>query len=155
MGIESRNKGKRGERTAALYLRGMGFPDAGRTAQRSGKLKADVECLTTLPDVHIEVKRDKSFIGGTEPLVRALAQATRDCGDMMPCVLWRPPRARRWHLTFHSTTYPPVMLTVMTDADIKTILLHLQDLGALRQTRPFAWPEELPPTMKGIQPCPP
>lgn len=81
MGKTSRDKGKRGEREVASFLREYGY-DARRGVQyRGGKDSPDV---VGLPGIHIEVKRTERF-----HLWDAMAQAKHDAGDNLPTVFHR------------------------------------------------------------------
>lgn len=83
MTINSRQKGCRGERELADFLRQRGH-DARRGQQFSGGTGSpDVVCAT-LPGVHIEVKR----VEAGNPYVW-LKQAIRDAGNKMPLVAHR------------------------------------------------------------------
>lgn len=87
-GKASREKGKRGEREAAKFLRGHGYGEARRGQQYSGASgNADV---TGLPGVHLEVKRTEAL-----RLYDALDQARRDAthGEV-PVVLHRKNNCR-------------------------------------------------------------
>ena len=76
--INSRNKGKVGERAWASLCTNEGYP-AYRSAQVAGNFNAnnegvaDVLCAT-LPDMHFEVK-----VGKCPHVWNAIAQAERDC----------------------------------------------------------------------------
>lgn len=79
----SRNKGKRGERELAAFIRAEGF-DAARGVQYKGTPGSpDVAC-PALPGLHLEVKRCESL-----SLYRALEQAISDAGGKMPLVAHR------------------------------------------------------------------
>ena len=81
MGKTSRDKGKRGEREVAAFLRSEGY-DAHRGVQyHGGPESPDV---VGLPGIHIEVKRTERF-----DLYGALAQSKGDAGDDMPIVVHR------------------------------------------------------------------
>lgn len=81
MGKTSRDKGKRGEREVASFLREYGY-DARRGVQyHGGKDSPDV---VGLPGIHIEVKRTERL-----HLWDALAQAKADAGDNLPAVFHR------------------------------------------------------------------
>lgn len=127
MGLKSRNKGKRGEREAVKYLKKIGFEDAQRTQQYSGKGPSDVVCPTSLPDVHIEVKFDKRIDLGTVILTDAIHQAESDADGNPWCVLWRPSR-KMWRLTFSSPWRVP--WTVCGDVDVA---LSLRNLSVTQQ----------------------
>ena len=81
MGKTSREKGKRGEREVAAFLRSEGY-DAHRGVQyHGGPESPDV---VGLPRIHIEVKRTERF-----DLYGALSQSKGDAGDNMPIVVHR------------------------------------------------------------------
>jgi len=84
--MNSRRKGKRGEREAAAFLTGNGFP-ARRGQQFAGSPDSpDVVC-PLLPGVHLEVKRcERTDLEGW------LRQATADAGGKLPVVLHRKTR---------------------------------------------------------------
>lgn len=86
MGLQSRNKGKRGEREAAAELQRLFNVDARRGRQfQGGDESPDV--VVDIPDLHFEVKRCEDF-----RIYKALAQATEDAGDKIPVVLHRQNR---------------------------------------------------------------
>lgn len=103
-GRASREKGKRGEREAAEYLRELGFHDARRRQQSQGWAAGEVECIDTLPNVHFEVKAGyKSGLGCGQKILRAAcAQAAGDCHHREWCVLWREHGCRIWKLSYAS-----------------------------------------------------
>ena len=111
-------KGKLGEREATYFLRDLGFADAKRTQQRRGDRgdAADVECVETLPSIHIEVKYGLIGISVASSLLAdAVKQAKRDCPEgKWWCVLWRPKGSPLWSLTFDAPSYGVVTIT---DAD--------------------------------------
>ena len=81
MGKTSREKGKRGEREFALYLRGHGY-DARRGVQyQGGQESPDV---IGLPGVHIEVKRTEQL-----RLYDWLEQVRNDSGPRLPLIAHR------------------------------------------------------------------
>lgn len=131
--VNSRQKGKRGERNAVNYLKGIGFPDAKRGQQRSGAEIADVLCEETLPNVHLEVKYGmdlKIFDMCLDRHEKAIGQAMRDAGDKEWAVLWKPKGYRHWRLSFIGI---PVRCTVTGDDRIRSSLLWLQNGGLRRQ----------------------
>ena len=81
--MNSREKGKAGEREAAAFLTLNGLP-ARRGCQFSGSPDSpDVVC-PLLPGVHLEVKRcERTDLEGW------LAQATADAGGKLPVVIHR------------------------------------------------------------------
>lgn len=99
--VNSRQKGKRGEREAVRLLRSFGFA-ARRTAQNCGKSgdAADVVC-DDLPGVHFEVKfLVKGLSIGTAMFARAWAKLLTECGAKEPVLLWRPTGSRVWLMTY-------------------------------------------------------
>jgi Holliday junction resolvase len=86
----SREKGKRGEREFAAFLRSTGF-DARRTQQFSGDAgTADVD--SSIDGVHWEVKRRSGIAS-----LRFMEQAERDSLESIPVVAMREDRGP-WHL---------------------------------------------------------
>lgn len=127
MGLKSRNKGTKGEREAAIYLRELGFASAHRTQQHNGVGKSDVIAPDELPRVHIEVKAGiaKGFDVGTQDWLDACDQAWRDSGERSDwCVLWRKKGERIWKLSFCSPSYG-LIVTVAGDAAISVCLRRL------------------------------
>lgn len=100
----SRQKGKRGERQAAIYLKEIGFPDARRRQQSQGWAAGEVECIDSLPNVHFEIKAgyQKGLGVGLDLLTKACAQAFADCHRREWCVLWREHGVTAWKLTYAS-----------------------------------------------------
>jgi Holliday junction resolvase len=86
--MNSCQKGKRGEREAAEWLRDRGI-SARRGCQFSGSADSP-DVVSDLPGFHLEVKRTESL-----RLYPSLDQATADAGGAVPVVLHRPNR-RRW-----------------------------------------------------------
>lgn len=83
MTINSKDKGKRGEREFASLLKKYGF-DARRGQQYQGSPDSpDVVC-DALP-FHFEVKRIKQNLH----LDKAIEQAKKDCGNNEPIVAYR------------------------------------------------------------------
>lgn len=80
MGLQSRNKGKRGEREAAAELQRLFNVDARRGRQFQGSDESP-DVVVDIPDLHFEVKRCEDF-----RIYKALAQATEDAGDKIPVV---------------------------------------------------------------------
>jgi Holliday junction resolvase len=133
--VNSRRKGKVGELAAAKYLRSLGF-DARRGCQYAGGPDSPDLTAKNLPNVHIEVKFGVAGLDlGTQKLAKACDQAASECGGKAWCVLWKPPRARQWRLTF--STYKlfgchgAVWATIDDNAEIRNVL---NDLNAA-QTR--------------------
>ena len=99
MPVNSCQKGKRVERQAAAFLRGLGF-DARRGQQHAGGADSPDVAVADLPGVHFQIKGVASMDLGTVALTSALAQATRDAGpDKLPVCLWRPLR-KPWRLSW-------------------------------------------------------
>ena len=82
--MNSREKGKVGERAWRDWLREEGYLKAYRGAQYCGlRGNADVVCPET-PLIHYEVKRSERL-----DVYGAVEQAQRDCGRKYPVVAWR------------------------------------------------------------------
>ncbi len=82
--INSRDKGKRGERDFRNMLWHQGFENAYRSQQYCGSANsADVIC-PELPKIHFEVKYTEKL-----NLYDAIDQAKKDCGDKTPVVSYR------------------------------------------------------------------
>ena len=82
--MNSREKGKVGERAWRDWLREQGYLKAHRGQQFCGlQCNADVVCPET-PDLHYEVKRGERI-----DVYGAVEQAQRDCGSKYPVVAWR------------------------------------------------------------------
>ena len=84
--MNSRDKGARGEREWAKFLRSCGF-DARRGQQYSGGHDSPDVVVPDLAGVHFEVKRTERF-----RLQSAVAQAAADAGDQVPVVVTRQNR---------------------------------------------------------------
>lgn len=90
MPINSRDKGKRGERDFSKFLTDAGFP-ARRGAQYAGAgihqgyddLTPDIVCKK-LDEFHFEVKWVESL-----NIWKAMEQASHDCGERFPVVAHR------------------------------------------------------------------
>lgn len=83
--MNSREKGKRGERMLAEEFRKEGH-DAHRGVQyQGGRDSPDV--VTDIPDMHFECK----FCEKAE-IRKWMAQAIRDAGDKIPVVVWKKSR---------------------------------------------------------------
>ena len=86
----NREKGKRGEREFAEFLRSLGF-EARRTQQYSGTAgTADVD--SSAEGIHWEVKRRTGIAS-----LRFMEQADRDSLESIPVVAMREDRGE-WHL---------------------------------------------------------
>jgi len=95
LGRSSREKGKRGEREFAAFLRDLGL-EARRTQQFSGK-EGTADVSSSLDGVHIEVKRYAGIAA-----LRFLEQAERDSGlEDLPCVALREDRGE-WTIMFRA-----------------------------------------------------
>lgn len=120
-GLKSRNKGKTGEREAVKFLKSIGYPDAQRTQQYSGRGDSDVVCPESLQGLHIEVKfgRDSSWMGlGKKEWREAVEQARRDAPGGNWIVLWKPKGERHWRLTCQWMG----MLVTVTGGDLSEML---------------------------------
>ena len=88
MGRMSRNKGKRGEREAALELGAVFACDARRGVQYQGGPESPDVVLAGV-NVHVEAKRVESL-----NLYKALEQAREDAGDKLP-IVWHRRNGKR------------------------------------------------------------
>ena len=86
--VNSRNKGKRGEREFAALCREHGYI-CRRGQQYSG---IEGEDVIGLPGIHVEVKRVEKL-----NIENAMAQARRDAGDKKPIVAFRR-NGERWKI---------------------------------------------------------
>ena len=122
--INSRQKGARGERECAAYLRSIGIADCRRGQQFSGS-KDSPDVVTSLTNVHIECKFGVGGLDlGTDLLDKAINQARNDKGDAKRwCVLWKPMR-KSWRMTFAWPSNGTVC-TVTGPATICSILQQL------------------------------
>ena len=126
--VNSKQKGKAGERFAAAYLRSIGFKDARRTAQNKGTTdSSDVECPQSLPRVYLEIKygypRTVFDLGGVR-WVAACDLAAKTCGSKAWAILWRPKGCSEWRLTFPARG---TQMTISGDVAIKGQLLWLNE----------------------------
>ena len=95
MGKSSREKGKRGEREFAAFLRDLGI-EARRTQQFSGK-EGTADVSSSLEGVHIEVKRYAGIAA-----LRFLEQAEKDADPAsIPIVAMREDRGE-WVMMFRA-----------------------------------------------------
>ncbi len=126
--VDSRSKGKVGEREAANYLRKLGFTDARRREQSDGSIQAEVECPFLLPSIHIEVKYGykTGFDVGTSLFNQACLQAMADAKDLEPVVMWRKWGETIWKLTYISANGIG-WSTVSDDGIVAKTLQWLQD----------------------------
>lgn len=97
--MNSRNKGARGEREAALALREVLGCEAERGVQRSGSPDSP-DVKTSITGLHIEVKRVEK--GSVHVWME---QAIRDAGDQCPAVLHRKNRTE-WLMTVRLSDVP-------------------------------------------------
>lgn len=82
--MNSKDKGKRGERELASKLRDYGFVNAKRSVQYCGA-NGDADIIDALPKIHIECKRTERL-----SLYDALSQAKHDAREgEMPVVMHR------------------------------------------------------------------
>ena len=90
----SRQKGKRGELEVAAVLRDLGFPDARRSVQHSGRPAkagdAGTPDLLGVAGVHLEVKHRERY--GRAELQEWLERTTDDAGNDVPLVIHRSNR---------------------------------------------------------------
>lgn len=120
--INSNQKGKRGEREAAKFLKSLGYQDARRTQQYNGLGLSDVICPNSLPDIHIEVKYLVAKMDfGTKNFSEAWEQSVRDCGDKTPVLLWKRQGCRTWLMT-----YETVFIYTVSGSDCGDSLEYLQ-----------------------------
>ena len=101
MSVNSREKGKVGERELAGFLRELGVADARRGVQYQGGTESPDVCAETgLPGVHIECKRVERL----DPW-QAIKQATDDAGPgKIPAVFWRRNR-RDWLVVLRAENF--------------------------------------------------
>ena len=101
--VNSRQKGKRGEREFARFLRDNGFEARRGVQYQGGPESPDVVC-ETLAHIHFEVKFGYAGMDiGTKLLHEALAQAIQEMPDRsLPVVAWKPPR-KGWRLTWNES----------------------------------------------------
>ncbi len=95
--MNSRNKGKAGEREAAQFLRDHGF-EARRGQQFSGGDDSP-DIIHNVPGVHFEVKRREQMNPWD-----ALEQATDDANESLPVVLWRR-NNRKWIVVIDASKF--------------------------------------------------
>ena len=82
-GINSKQKGNRGERELAKLLRSHGFQDAKRGQQYTGS--PDSPDVVGIPGFHIESK----FLASGLNTYKSLEQAKEDAGENIPLVFHR------------------------------------------------------------------
>lgn len=96
--INSKQKGKRGEREFAAFCREQGY-DCRRTQQYCGNT-GDASDVVGLPGIHIEVKRPKQITYGY--IVDALQQAERDSKEgELPIVAYKEDYGK-WHIAMYT-----------------------------------------------------
>jgi hypothetical protein len=97
--MNSRQKGKVGERAWRDWLREQGYLKSYRGAQYCGlRGNADVVC-PELASLHFEVKRGERL-----DVYGAIEQAQRDCGDKHPVIAWRR-NGRDWLAIMPAETF--------------------------------------------------
>jgi hypothetical protein len=106
--MNSRNKGKVGEREWAKWLRTHCGVDARRGVQYSGG--ADSPDVTGFPGLHFEVKRVEALNLG-----KAVKQAVRDSDSKIPVVAHRKNR-EDWLITFRASDLERFVKTVIREA---------------------------------------
>lgn len=105
----SREKGKRGEREFAAFLRSIGF-DARRTQQYAGDAgTADVD--SSIEGMHWEVKRRSGIAS-----LRFMEQARRDSLESLPVVAMREDRGE-WHLLIEAKDLERFARTIVAALD--------------------------------------
>lgn len=95
MVVNSNEKGKRGEREFAEYLRYNFGVEARRGMQYSGGSESP-DVVTSMAMLHFEVKRVEKLNLG-----RAMEQAEEDCGDKIPAVAHKRNRSP-WLITIRA-----------------------------------------------------
>ena len=95
--MNSREKGKRGERMLAEELREAGYKDARRGVQYQGG--TDSPDVVGIPNVHVECK----FCEKAE-IRKWMAQSIRDAGDKIPTVMWKKSR-EEWLVVMRLTDF--------------------------------------------------
>lgn len=119
----SKEKGKRGERSAARFLESLGF-HARRGVQYRGSTTSPDVISDELVNIYFEVKFKEAIDLGKKSLEDALRQAERDSdGSKQAVVLWRRNR-KPWALTFTSEYG---LTTLSRPEDIRLALLKLND----------------------------
>lgn len=83
--MNSREKGKRGERLLAEEFRKQGHEAHRGVQYQGGKDSPDV--VTDMPNIHVECK----FCENAR-IREWMAQAIRDAGDKIPTVMWKKSR---------------------------------------------------------------
>jgi hypothetical protein len=132
MGLYQRNKGKRGEAGARDWLKSLGFADARRTAQHKGTGTSDVECLESLPNLHIEVKFWSVY--STKAIHDAVTQAERDkAKGQRAVVIWRCSTrykgANTWRLAYLYYNTNGTAMVAKTPPDDELCRQRLKELN--------------------------
>ena len=96
MMINSKNKGRVGEREFAKFLRTHGFSEARRGQQYSG---IEGEDVIGLPGYHVEVKRVERL-----NILDAMNQSIRDADNQIPIVAHRKNRTP-WLVTMRAEDF--------------------------------------------------
>ena len=96
MTINSKNKGRVGEREFAKFLRAHGFSEAKRGQQYSG---IEGEDVIGLPNIHIECKRVERL-----NIHEAMNQSIRDADSQIPIVAHRKNRTP-WLVTMRADDF--------------------------------------------------
>lgn len=123
--VNSRQRGKVGERLAAAYLRSLGFESAKRGQQhRGGPDSPDILVPDELPHIHFEVKHRKAIGLGTKELDVAYVQADSEApSGSEAVVVWKTKGSQvGWSLTWNERG---IQLTTNGDTEIKTTLERL------------------------------
>ena len=94
--INSKNKGRVGEREFAKFLRAHGFSEARRGQQYSG---IEGEDVIGLPGHHVEVKRVERL-----NIHDAMNQSIRDANEQIPIVAHRKNRTE-WLVTMRAEDF--------------------------------------------------
>ena len=125
--MNSREKGKRGERDFRDFLRDMGF-EARRGQQFAGGTDSPDVICEQLPHVHLEVKFSQQAIVGSAYLEAAWKQARDDAdGKKTPIVAFRRSR-EQWKLMAEEQ-HMGVRVIVYRQHDMQDTLLRANELG--------------------------
>lgn len=87
--MNSCQKGKRGERELAQFLRDLGVPARRGQQHAGGEDSPDV--VSDLPGVHIECKRTEAL-----SIYEAMAQARRDASALDTPTVWHKRNGKGW-----------------------------------------------------------
>ena len=133
--VDSRNKGKRGERDAVTFLKGCGFSRAFRAQQFRGTSESGDVIIPELPLIHVEVKYRFTMKIGGKVLADAPTQAQRDAnGAKAPVVLWRVNHDKTWKLTYYDDQLL-VWPTIASRRGTQRVLLYLNNKMAKQIAR--------------------